>query len=417
MNRFRVPALFPALFLAACVFSCFSCATGFPGKPGEASEKVTESAATRQPLKAQSVKVAALYNLTGGMSSIDAPGLNGVKLAASLINSRGGVRLIGNSSVNVEVIVYDTKSDMMNTNKIASGAASLQPVAGVGFGDTSFVIIAAPAFQMAGIPFVTSGATFTTLPRIIGNKIFMAAYGDDSQAKAMAAFAVKTFKPTGRAVNVAILADTTMAFTRELSMYFKSSFTSMGGKISLEDQFVSGDTDFSSQIAKLKAVSPAADAIFVSASPEDAPLLVKQIRASGVDIPILSGDGFDCNISEAIKDDKIATNIYFTTRDYMGENRPEVSAFIAAYEKEYGHKPENAFAALGFDAMNMIADSIGRAGSTEKDKVADALAHTTGFKGVTGEISYRTPLSPPAKPIEIVEIKDGKYGKAALWTP
>ncbi|MBF0566891.1 MAG: ABC transporter substrate-binding protein, partial [Nitrospirae bacterium] len=361
MKRFLVPGLLPACVLAAFVFSCFSCAAGFSGKAGEAGEANkgdSESAATRQPLKAESVKVAALYNLTGGMSSIDAPGLNGVKLAASLINFRGGVRLRGKNSVKVEIIAYDTKSDMLNANKIASEAVSLQPVAGVGFGDTTFVIIAAPAFQMAGIPFVTSGATLTALPRIVGNRIFMAAYGDDSQAKAMAAFAVKTFKPTDGAANVAILADTTMAFTRELSEYFKSFFTSMGGKIVLEDQFVSGDTDFSSQVSKLKAKSPAPDAIFVSSAPEDAPLLVKQIRAAGVGIPILSGDGFDCNIAEAIKDDKIATNIYFTTHDYMGDNRPEVLDFIVAYEKEYGRKPENAFAALGFDAMNMIADAI-----------------------------------------------------------
>jgi len=38
---------------------------------------------------------------------------------------------------------------------------------------------------------------------------------------------------------------------------------------------------------------------------------------------------------------------------------------IAAYEKEYGRPPENAFAALGFDAVGLIADAIQRAGATD----------------------------------------------------
>jgi hypothetical protein len=41
-------------------------------------------------LGAETIKIGALYNLTGGMSSIDAPALNGAKLQAKLINKKGG---------------------------------------------------------------------------------------------------------------------------------------------------------------------------------------------------------------------------------------------------------------------------------------------------------------------------------------
>jgi ABC-type branched-subunit amino acid transport system substrate-binding protein len=37
------------------------------------------------------IKVGALYNLTGGMSSIDGPGLQGMRLAVEEINAGGGV--------------------------------------------------------------------------------------------------------------------------------------------------------------------------------------------------------------------------------------------------------------------------------------------------------------------------------------
>ena len=57
-------------------------------------------------LGAETIKIGALYNLTGGMSSIDAPALNGAKLQAKLINEKGG--LIGK---NLEIIGIDTKTD------------------------------------------------------------------------------------------------------------------------------------------------------------------------------------------------------------------------------------------------------------------------------------------------------------------
>ena len=40
-------------------------------------------------LGAETIKIGALYNLTGGMSSIDAPALNGAKLQAKLIKRLG----------------------------------------------------------------------------------------------------------------------------------------------------------------------------------------------------------------------------------------------------------------------------------------------------------------------------------------
>jgi branched-chain amino acid transport system substrate-binding protein len=53
---------------------------------------------------------------------------------------------------------------------------------------------------------------------------------------------------------------------------------------------------------------------------------------------------------------------------------------------EYGKLP-SAFAALGFDAYNMVIDAIKRANSSDPKAIRDALAETEGFEGVTGIIS------------------------------
>src|SRR5690606_19957141 len=97
------------------------------------------------------IRIAALYNLTGGMSSIDAPALNGALLHAKLVNAAGGV--LGGRTI--EVVGIDTKTDQQEAATAAQRALSMDPVAGIGFGDTTFVMAAAPLFQAEGIPFVT----------------------------------------------------------------------------------------------------------------------------------------------------------------------------------------------------------------------------------------------------------------------
>ena len=42
-----------------------------------------------------------------------------------------------------------------------------------------------------------------------------------------------------------------------------------------------------------------------------------------------------------------------------------IKAFITAYNAEYGLAPENAFAALGYDTVYLLADAIKRAGGMD----------------------------------------------------
>ncbi len=359
-------------------------------------------------LGADTIKIGALYNLTGGMSSIDAPALNGAKLQAKLINEKGG--LIGK---NLEIIGIDTKTDQKAAATGAKKALADDVVAGIGYGDTTFVMAAAPLFQEKGVPFVTSGATHPMLPKWVGDHMFMTPFGDDDQSFAIADYSVNKLGVK----NVVVWTDNSMDFTKALSKFYKQRFKELGGNLVLEDFFMMGDKDFSAQIARLKNASPKADAVFISAIPNEAGLTVKQIREAGLDLPIVSGDGFDTELVTSVPGDKLANDVYFSTHTYREDDRPEVVAFIAAYEKEYGRPPENAFAALGFDAVGLIADAIKRAGTTDSKALRDALAGTKGFKAVTGEITYSRPSGVPMKGVSIISVHDGKYKVEEVWFP
>jgi len=359
-------------------------------------------------LGADTIKLGALYNLTGGMSSIDAPALNGAKLQAKLINEKGG--LLGKQ---IEVMGIDTKTDQKAAATGAKRALANKVVAGLGYGDTTFVMAAAPLFQQKGVPFVTSGATHPMLPKWVGDYMFMTPFGDDDQSFAIADYTVKKL----RAKNVVVWTDNSMDFTKALSKFYKQRLKELGTSVVLEDFFMMGDKDFSAQIARLKNASPKADAVFISAIPNEAGLTVKQIREAGLTLPIVSGDGFDTELVTTVPGDKLANDVYFSTHTYREDNRPEVLAFVKAYEKEYGRPPENAFAALGFDAVGLIAHAIERAGTTEGKALRIALAGTMGFKAVTGEISYTRPSGVPMKGVSIISVHNGKYKVEEIWFP
>ncbi len=361
------------------------------------------------PIQAEeTIKLSGMFNLTGGMSSIDAPGLNGAKLAAKLINARGGV--LGKQ---LEVIGYDTKTDPKVSAIKARKAVDDGAVAGLGYGDTTFVNAAAPAFLSANRPFVTSGATHPELPKWHGEYFFMVPFGDDDQSFAIADYAAAELGVK----NVVVWTDNSMDFTRALSTFFRQRIQELGVNLVHEDFFMTGDTDFSALIARLKNADPVADAIFVAAVPNEAGLTTKQIREAGLTLPIISCDGFDTELLVTVPGADLANEVYFSSHTYREDTRPEVVNFIREYIKEYGREPESAFAALGFDAVGLLADAMVRAGTTEGPQLRDALAATRGFKGVTGEIAYTRPSMVPAKAVSVISVKKGVYKVEKIWMP
>ncbi|MDF2094608.1 ABC transporter substrate-binding protein [Aquibaculum arenosum] len=354
------------------------------------------------------IRVAALYSLTGGLSSLDGPSLKGAELHVDQINEEGGV--LGRP---LELVVFDTRTDQQVTATAAQEAVSSDVVAGFGQSDTTFVMAAAPTFQDAGIPFVTSGATHPMLPTWVGENMFMAAFGDDDQSYAIADYSYDTLEHR----RVYVWTDNSMDFTRALTAFFKERFEERGGEIIDEDFFMMGDTDFSAQIARLEAVEPTPDAVFISAIPSEAGLTIRQIREAGLDIPIISGDGFDSQLVATVPGPELANDVWFSTHTYLADDRPEVQEFIDAYEAKFDHPPENSFAPLGYDAIGLIANAIEAAGSDDPAAIRDALEATRDYPAVTGTVSYTRENMVPPKPVSIISVQNAEFKVEDIWRP
>jgi branched-chain amino acid transport system substrate-binding protein len=355
------------------------------------------------------IKVGGGFALTGDESALDLPAANGAKLAVKEINDKGGV--LGKK---IDLVVRDSKYQMDTTAQIAKQFVEEDKVvAVVGFTDSDSVLASGPIIQKAGLPYITAGATSPKLPEQIGDLMFLACFGDNVQAAAGAEFSFKKFGKTAY-----LLTDKGVEYTTLLSAYFKSRFTQLGGQIVLEDTYEDKATDFTPQITKLKALSKQPDFYYIAAMPYNVGPVVKQLRDAGLTAPVVGGDGYDTPDLVSVAG-PAAENTYFTTHALMDAkgSTEGIKKFIDAYTKEYGHEPENAFAALGYDAMYLLADAMTRAKGTDAQAVKKALEETKGFKAITGSITFSADSHVPQKGVTMILVKDGKFTLAQEVIP
>ena len=241
----------------------------------------------------------------------------------------------------------------------------------------------------------------------------MACFGDNVQAAAAAEYAYANFGPTAY-----LLTDEGVEYTTLLASYFKARFEELGGTLVLEDTYADDATDFSSQITKLRALASSP----ISTSSRRCPTTsVRSCCKCAKPVwtgPIVGGDGYDTPDIISVAGDS-ANNVYFTTHALMDPDlgTDGIKSFITAYTDEYGHAPENAFAALGYDAVKLLADAIERAGSTDPTAIQQALMETTDFPGITGSITFGEGVQIPQKGVTVIDIKDEKFTLAAEVVP
>ncbi len=72
---------------------------------------------------------------------------------------------------------------------------------------------------------------------------------------------------------------------------------------------------------------------------------------------------------------------------HPSESRPEVRRFVAAFQQRYERLPD-AGAALGYDAVNLLAHAFREAGTAAPDSVARVLHGVQDWPGLTGSLTF-----------------------------
>lgn len=339
------------------------------------------------------IKIGANYEVTGAVATFGTGCVNATKLYFDSINKKGGI--LGRQ---LELVVADNKSDASESASAAKKLISQDKVVAVlGAVTSKNCLSAAPICQEAKIPMITPTGTNPAVTQQ-GDFIFRACFIDDFQGTVMANFALKTLKVK----TAAIFVDNANDYSKGLAKFFKENFVKGGGQIVAEEAFLQNDTDFRTQLTKIKMKNPAF--LYVPAYYQEDGLITKQARELGMNMPIGGGDGWDSSDLVKIAGEQPLNKVYFSNH-YSSESKDPLSvSFVKAYTAAYGAAPD-ALAALGYDAAIAMVTAIKTAKSTDGQKVRDTLAKLK-FKGVSGTISFDANRN-PIKSAVVIELKNG----------
>ena len=184
----------------------------------------------------------------------------------------------------------------------------------------------------------------------------------------------------------------------------------LGHPMMIEERFEDGETDFEMQLKNIKETSP--DAIIIWGNAKESALILKQIRKMGMKQPVYGSDRVvSSEFLEIAGQD--AEGIVTTCQYNPDADIPELKAFQTNYFKKFGMKPD-VFAAHAYDGMNLIIESIHKAGLNRvliRDVLSD-LKTFQGYQGITGTIILDGSWNDIGE-IWMAKVQNGKFNYSA----
>ena len=345
--------------------------------------------------KPETIKIGGMAPLTGALAIYGVTTTNGAELAVKEINANGGV--LGKK---IEYVMLDTKGDsteaVMAYNKLVD-----EKVAGIIGEVTSKPTLAvAEVAVQDNMPLITPTGTQVDITEV-GPNIFRVCFTNPYQGKVLAI----TSKERLGANTVAVMLNNSSDYSDGIAKAFIEESEKLGMKVMGVEGYSDGDKDFRPQLTKLAAMNP--DVILIPEYYEQAALIATQAREVGVKSIFVGSDGWD-GIAKTLDQSAYAAieNSHFTNHFSMEDQSEKIQNFLKDYREAYKEDP-SAFSALGYDAVYMMKSAIEKAGSTDKQKVVDALKGIE-YDGVTGYLTFDDHNN-PIKAVTVLKIENGKY--------
>jgi branched-chain amino acid transport system substrate-binding protein len=347
----------------------------------------------------KTIKVGVNLELSGGVASYGQSLAEGLELGVKEINKKG----INGSKI--QLVKVDNKSDAAEATNAALKLISQDKVSAIVGAATSTDTKAQVQIATDNkVPVITPSGTaedITVKDGKLNDFVFRTCFIDPFQGTVAANFASKDLKQK----TAAVLIDSASDYSKGLSAAFKTQFKKNGGKVVSEEAYVAKDTDFHATLTRIKAANP--DFIYLPGYYEEAGLIVKQARELGFKGAIIGGDGWDSPKLFELAGNTALNNTYSTNHYSSQDTDQKVQDFVKAFKAEYNGKSPDTFNALGYDTAYLLADAVKRAGSSDPQKIQQALAKTSDLKLVTGNLKLDKNHN-PIKSAVILEYKDGQ---------
>jgi branched-chain amino acid transport system substrate-binding protein len=344
-------------------------------------------------VSADSIKIGFNAPLTGFAAADGNSALKGAELAVQQVNSAGGIH-----GQMLELVVYD---DQASPKEAAPLAVKLitkdEVVAGISGSYSGSTRAAATIFQESATPYISAYAVHPDITRA-GPFVFRTSFVGDVQGRAGA-------KLIGEVLGKKRVALITLNndFGKSLAAGFKEKAAAFGIEITGEYDYGIKDREFGPIVSKVKSDAP--DAIYASGYFFTAGPLVSQIRAAGIEVPIIGQEGYDGQKFIEIAG-PASEGVLITTSLNRDSTDATTRAFIDGFQAATGNAADMV-AASAHTAVLVMSEALKKAGGTDKDALRQAIAETS-LTAATGNISFNA-LGEVQKDVQVQVVRDGSW--------
>lgn len=344
----------------------------------ETSTEPTETPQAEQESKAEipegPITLGAMAPLSGEAVVYGVAFKSATDLAVEEINAAGGV-----DGHELKIVWEDSKCSPQDGATAAQKLVEVNQLKYlIGTVCSGSTLAAAAITEPAGVLLFSAGATSPDLSTA-GDFVFRTYPSDGVGGQVLAAYTYKELKK----MKLAILSEQT-DYAQGLRKTIKETFTKLGGQVVADETYNTGDTDFRTQILKMKAAEP--DVVFVDPqTPVSGVLVLKQLQENSLNAQVLVNDAM---LSGATAKENAAyyENVYSATPE-LDETREPTKKMLEAYQARYNKAPEYpAYLASSYDQVYMLAQAFSEVG-TDPAAVRDWLYQVKDWPGALGNIT------------------------------
>jgi branched-chain amino acid transport system substrate-binding protein len=339
------------------------------------------------------MNVAVVGPLTGAYASFGEQMKAGAVLAVEDINKAGGV--LGQK---LKLTAADDACDPKQAVAVANKLAGDKTVFVAGHFCSGSSIPASAVYAEEGIIQISPASTNPKLTdERPGNNIFRVCGRDDQQGSVAGAYLAKNY--AGK--NIAVVHDK-QAYSKGLADETRKAMNAAGLKEVMYETVTPGEKDYNALVSKMKLAK--IDVLYYGGYHPEAGLIVRQMRAQGMNTVLISGDALVTADFWKITGDAGEGTLMTFSPD---PRKNPVAAKLVKRFRDKGIEPEG-YVLYTYAAMQAWRDAVEKAGSVDTDKVVKAL-NSTEFSTVIGKFSFNKKGDPNLPPYAFFRWSKGDY--------
>jgi len=351
------------------------------------------------------IKIGAIFSVTGPASFLGAPEGKTAKMLVDKINASGGV--LGQK---LELIIKDSSGSPEKAVSFAKQLIEEDRVLAIIGPSTSGETMQIKKLCEENQMILVSCAAADAIVNPLAKYVFKTPQ-KDSQA---ATWIYRTMKEKG-ITKIAVLTGND-GFGASGKKQLEDLAKTEGIEIVANEVYDKQATDLTDILTKVKGTPGVQAVVNWSIVPAQS-IVAKNMKQLGMDIPLFQSHGFG-NRKYVEQAGVAAEGILFPAGrllvvDELPASHPQ-KKLLATYKKDYeaAYKEDvSTFGGHAYDAILIVTEALKKAGTTDRDKVRDAIENLHGLVGTAGIYNFsatdHTGLDLTA--FEMLTVKDGKF--------